>query len=796
MWKRYFASRSPTGLISSPVSGPRFRAIFPFVLLLFFASGFAALLYQTIWQRMLGFFSGVDVYSVTITVAAFMAGLGCGSLAGGHLADRLLPKQRLLAFGLAEAIIALFALGSKWLYYDLLYVRWSALASPLLLPVILFTSLLIPTFCMGITLPILARAFTARIERASTVIGFFYGVNTLGAAVGALVTPWILLRHFGFTDILRMGAALNGICAIGALLVWWGSGPADKGEFSRSIPVTVEPSGAPGLFSARVWMLVYALSGFIALSLEIVWFRFLGVIQKATAFTFPTLLAVYLGGLAIGVMIGVPLARRVRRPVLTFLALQSGVTLYAAVALTLLLHYLDHSAFLQPLWGHVGGHRPVQAADLLSAISLWFSHAQMAPALSQSARMVLLLYLVLPSVLIAPSTFLMGMSFPVLQKLVQDNPVILGRRVGWLQTLNIGGSLLGALLAGGCLLGWLGTPGTLKLLVCLGGIFLVLVAWHLTRRQWTRFVSIGASIIFVSYIAAAIPASPKLWAKLHGTKPRGIIAREAASGLAILKGNPLQFEKETVWVFCNGLGQSWLPYGSVHTQLGLLGIALHPKPEEVAVIGLGSGDTVYALGGSPHTRRVTCIEIVEPALDTLKELAPRLRYPPLNALLDDSRIEWIFTDGRAFISQSGRQFDLIEADALRPNSAYAGNLYSWQYFRMLKAHLKPGGFAITWAPTKRVLASFLEAFPYAIVVDEIAIGSDKPITFDPEAIALRLADPFTKEYYHRIGVDLRPLTATLLTGQFQRHSAAERRVRRDLNSDLFPRDEYMVLQQP
>ena len=775
----------------------RSGAILAFVLLLFFASGFAALLYQTIWQRMLGFFSGVDVYSVTITVAAFMAGLGCGSLAGGHLADRLLPRHRLLAFGLAEAIITLFALNSKWLYYDLLYVRWSALAhSPVLLPVILFASLLIPTFCMGVTLPILAKAFTARIQTASAVIGFLYGVNTLGAALGALATPWILLRHFAFPDILRMGAALNATCAIGAVLVWWWSGPQEAWDSQETVPVTAEPLEADR-FSARVWMLIYTLSGFISLSLEIVWFRLLGVIQKSTAFTFPTILAVYLGGLALGVMIGVPLSRRVRGPAAVFFALQSGITLYASFVLTLLLHCVDRKLFLQPLWGHLGGHKPVPAADLLSAISAWFSGAQLAPALSQSAHMVLLLYFVLPIVLIAPSTFLMGVSFPVLQRLVQDNPVLLGRRVGWLQTLNIAGSMLGALLVGWCLLGWLGSSGTLKLLVLLGGSFLCLLAWHVARRQWIRLISIAVAIIFVSGVAAAIPTSQKLWAKLHGTKPRGIIAREDASGLAVLKGNPVHFEKDTVWVFCNGLGQSWLPYGSVHTQLGLLGVVLHPKPEEVAVIGLGSGDTVYALGGSPHTRRITCIEIIEPAHESLKVLAPRLRYPALNALLEDFRIQWVFADGRAYISGSGKQFDLIEADALRPNSAYSGNLYSWQYFRMLRAHLKPGGLAITWIPTKRVLSSFLEVFANVIVVGEIAIGSEQPIEVDPGAIARRLSEPFTTEYYQRIGADVRPLSTSLIEGTFSRPSpGVERAAKSDLNSDLFPRDEYMVPQQP
>ena len=240
-------------------------------------------------------------------------------------------------------------------------------------------------------------------------------------------------------------------------------------------------------------------------------------------------------------------------------------------------------------------------------------------------------------------------------------------------------------------------------------------------------------------------AHTKLWAKLHGAEPRAIIARESASGLAVLKGDPDGFEKDTVWVFSNGMGQSWLPYGGVHTQIGMFAVLLHPRPEEVAVIGLGSGDTVYALGGSPHTRRLTCIEIVEPAYDSLKELAARVPYPALHALLEDSRIQWVFTDGRAYILRSGKQFDVIEADALRPNSAYSGNLYSWEYFQMLKAHLKPGGLAVTWAPTDRVLASFLQVFPHVILVDGIAIGSEQPIVVEPDAILRRLTDPFTSD---------------------------------------------------
>jgi hypothetical protein len=373
----------------------------------------------------------------------------------------------------------------------------------------------------------------------------------------------------------------------------------------------------------------------------------------------------------------------------------------------------------------------------------------------------------------------------------------LGRRVGWLQTLNIVGSMLGAMIVGWWLLGWLGSSGTFRLLVLLGGVFLCLAVWHVARQWSVRLVSLAISVWLVAWIAFRIPPSPRLWAKLHGVDPRAIIAREGASGLAVLKGHQDGFEKEPVFVFTNGIGQSWLPYGGIHTQIGLLAVILHPKPELVAVIGLGSGDTVYSLGGSPHTRELICIEIIDRIRDTLIELAPRIHYSALDALLKDSRIKWEFTDGRAYILRSGKQFDVIEADALRPNSAYSGNLYSSEYFQMLKDHLKPDGLAVTWAPTDRVLASFLAVFPYALVVDGIALGSQQPIEAEPAEILSRMTHPFTSEYYRRLEGDMRPLTRNLLAGEFKRYSPeTERPPPRDLNSDLFPKDEYMIPPQP
>jgi spermidine synthase len=141
-------------------------------------SGFAALLYQVIWQRLLVIFSGADVYSVTVIVAAFMAGLGIGSLAGGHLADRLGPRTSAAAFAVAELLIGLFGLASKWLYYDTLYVRYPQLAqSELLAAMVLFATLLVPTLLMGLSLPLLARALASSLQVSPRVIGLLYCVQ-------------------------------------------------------------------------------------------------------------------------------------------------------------------------------------------------------------------------------------------------------------------------------------------------------------------------------------------------------------------------------------------------------------------------------------------------------------------------------------------------------------------------------------------------------------------------------------------------------------------------------------------
>ncbi len=184
----------------------------------FFASGTAALLYQVIWQRLLTFTTGADVYSVTIVVAAFMAGMGLGSLAGGHVADRLSGRGRLLAFAGCELAIALFAFVSASLYYDWLYAGVGQL--DLSLPArggLSFLATLWPTFFMGMSLPLATRALTDDVRQPAKWVPILYGWNTLGAACGAVLAVAVLFRSVDFVTSLWIGASVSTLCGVVAV---------------------------------------------------------------------------------------------------------------------------------------------------------------------------------------------------------------------------------------------------------------------------------------------------------------------------------------------------------------------------------------------------------------------------------------------------------------------------------------------------------------------------------------------------------------------------------------------------
>ena len=769
-----------------PGRGELSPAAWPIVQAVFLFSGFAALLYQMIWQRVLTLFGGADVYSVTLIVSAFMAGLGLGSLAGGHVADRLSLRRRLQAFALSELAVGGFGAVSVWILYDVLYARLGPVSLPAwATAAVLFGVLLWPTFFMGVSLPLLSRAFAESTSMASRRIASLYGWNTVGAALGSLLTVWVILRATDFRHATWIGAALNFGCALAAL--WLARGVGGPRDADAPVVAAIPgPPPPPAVLPLGVWIGLYALSGFIALSLEIVWFRLLGVILKSISFTFATLLALFLTGVGAGSLLGHRVAARVKNPARAFLVLQAAIPVYAALALAAFLFAAPRWGVLQPVWEYMAGYESIDiAAAVRSAQRFLLELGAVAPQAGRLTALLIVLYTALPVFLVGPPTLMMGLSFAFLQRAIQTDLAGLGRRVGWLQAANIAGSTLGSIVTGMVLLDVLGTAFTLRLLVVFSVVFVVPALAGSSGRA--RGLAALAAAVVLAVALRAAPGAANLWARLHGARIEDIVFAEDGSGLSVIK-----HEGPASVVYVNGVGQSELPYGGFHTVLGALPVLIHPRPESVALIGLGSGETLFGAAGRPETSELHSIEIVAPQLETLVHLRAQRGYAGLKVLLDDGRIRHAFTDGRAFILKGGRKYDVIEADALRPASAYSGNLYSREYFDLLRRHLKPGGLAVTWDPTPRTRATVVSAFPYVLAFRALLVASETPIDWDPAIVRTRMREAFTDSFYRRGEVDIAALMADVLSQQPVVYGPSSDRSTTDINLDLFPRDEYLV----
>ena len=150
---------------------------------LFFLSGFAALLYQVVWQRALFTFYGVNIESVTLIVTAFMIGLGFGSIAGGRL-SRFRSLALLGVFGAIECGIGLFGIISLRLFERV--ATWTASSSPPIVAATTLGLLLVPTLLMAATLPLLAAHFVRETDNVGESVGILYCVNTLGSALACV----------------------------------------------------------------------------------------------------------------------------------------------------------------------------------------------------------------------------------------------------------------------------------------------------------------------------------------------------------------------------------------------------------------------------------------------------------------------------------------------------------------------------------------------------------------------------------------------------------------------------------
>jgi hypothetical protein len=738
----------------------------------FFLSGAAALVEQLAWQRMLVLFAGGDVRAMTLVLCAFMAGLGVGSALGGKIADRLSVRGCILGFVVAELGIAACAMASPRVFGFLMNSSFSLhLASSGWRIAVLFGCLLVPTFFMGMSLPLLVRALRGSGLGGVYSVCFLYGVNTLGAAAGGLAATWALLPVGGIPFGLKVAALVHALCGCLAII-----SPSAGGNAAS---LAQAPESTSREWRLLPYLTAFFLSGFVFIGAELAWFRVLGALAKASAHTVGTFLSIYLLGNGLGAAWGACRANPAKQSWARLLGIQGWAAVYASAGVPLVLACLRRTRFL----AYLEGYEPVDAQTACQLLAGWWNGRV---PLDQASELWVhgLFHVGVPCVVMLPPALLMGWSFVLMQRAVFSGASPLSARVGALQAANMAGSIAGALGVFGILLPLGGSALVFRFLATIGAGLIAAAA-----RGWMRTAALGAGGLLVLFL----PDQRALWSGVHGSSGKNFWISEDASGVSVLKRDD---PAGRISVFCNGIGQSWIPYGGIHTLLGVLPVLLHENPQRAAVIGLGSGDTLYALLARDSIREVWCAEIVSGQRRTLAAAAGDASLDAASALLRDPRVRLHEGDGRRLLFCDRDGFDIVEADALRPTSAHAGSLYSEEYFDLLRSRLRPGGIAVTWLPTTRVVHTMAKVFPYTTVFGGlVGVGSMEPLRLDAAKMEGLLKSPGFVTHFQRAGLPVESLLQQLsaLASSIQVCTpAVDRSQFTDTNTDLFPRDEWAI----
>jgi spermidine synthase len=574
----------------------------------------------------------------------------------------------------------------------------------------------LPTTLMGASLPLLARAIATNLDTVAERIGLLYGLNTFGAGLGALLGGWLLVGNLGFVGALVLAAGLDILAAILALTLLPAlkdvrpPAPSPRQEAAAS----AEPFG-----SLRLWCVLVFLSGYVIVALEIVWVRLLGQVGQYHAYLFPTVLGVFLLADGLGMAVAARMVRRMKDPRPAFFITQaSGFALGAALILALY--------WVLPHW----------------PISQFVTTDVQRLRDGGLATTVILIVLV-----VAPPSFLIGMTFPFVQRAVQQDLASVGARVGWVQLANILGNAAGSIGTGIVTFHFLGTAGTLQLLAALSVLLTLFWLWKGGWGRKPELALAGACALAL----VLLPGNAALWSRLHAEKPGQRTAwAEDRSGVAFFRDDATSPDPHGPF-FIQGFSQGRIPFLPIHQFLGAVGPLMHPNPERVLAIGIGSGGTPWAAGVSPATKEVRAIELVGPVITALEELAQRHPTGPIAEMFRNPRWRLEYGDGRRALSKGETRYDIIQADAILPEGSHSGLLYSEEFLQQVRRRLAPGGLYVQWGPTERTVATFASVFPYTMLLmpGSVLVGSERPIPFDAEALAQRFADPAVAAHLRR-----------------------------------------------
>ncbi len=678
------------------------------MLLLSFASGVAALIYEVVWFQLLELVVGSTAVSLGVILATFMGGMCIGSLLLPRLASTRIHPLRvyaLLELGIgAFGILALHLIPSV----GSVYTAWSGygISGFLLRGVVAALCLLPPTLLMGATLPALARLADGT-ENSVSWLGFLYGANIVGAVFGCLLSGFYLLREYDVGAATYVAVAIN--LGTAAIALAFAKTAPRRAHFDSS------PEQAPAVPRDERDSAVYvaiALSGLCALAAEAIWTRLLGLLFGASVYALAIILAVFLTGLGIGSGVGSSLCRILARPRLAL----GWCQCLAACAIA---------------W---------TAYNLSAALPYW----PVNPSISSNIRFNFELDLARALWAMLPATLLWGASFPL--ALAASRRHDSGRLMAGVYAANTFGAIVGALSASLLLIAWVGSERAQQILIVLSMASGFLLLWS-SKPRWAPVALSGAAVLLSGLLIYAVPPIARVLIA-YGR----YAATWVGKGEIVYAGEGLN-SSVAVSAFPNGvltfhvagkIQASNVPRDMrLQRMLGHLTTLTGNHPRSILVIGCGAGITAGAVSIDPRVERETIVEI-EPLVP--RAAAKYFGEPNFN-VLRNPKVQVRIDDGRHYLLTTQERFDGITVDPLDPWVKGAANLYTQEFLEVMKQHLNPGGvvtiyvqlFETSAEAVKSSVATFFEVFPNATIWgnpyqgrghDMLLLGQVEPLRID------------------------------------------------------------------
>jgi spermidine synthase len=659
--------------------------------IVFFLSGISGLIYETVWLRVLSRILGSTVQATSITISAFMLGLTLGSYYLSKASEKV--KNKITLYAKLELGIAFTAIATYLLFNELVPIyRFffdmsgdNMILFRFLQAVVLFVLMVIPTFFMGATLPVLSAGIMEHGSGFTKTVGFLYGLNTFGAMFGVFFSAFITLGSIGEFNTILVGCFFNLVAGTVFLL-------AGKKYQAQQDAVALEhkPEDIPSTvdFSEKTRKLVlitYCLIGFISFALEVVWVRLFQLSLGTAVYAFSSVMIVYLGGSALGSYTCSRYYSRLKAPVETLGLLLTGVGLYIIVGLFIF-------------------NLAIPWTEELHEFFYILIHSK----------------LLITPLIVFPVTFVIGFIFPLVSRMYVNSKEHTGSGIGRLYAANTVGCILGALFCGYVFIPLIGTRNTMIFLSAAGwilGTVIVFAGGNVLSKTLKRVVvASSAALILLAVFIAPDPFLTNLQKFISGYKFGDIWYHKEASDATITVSGISKDNPSGKQLFINGNSMTAL---CVETKvMAHLPILLHPDPKNMLIICYGMGTCLRSAVTHPGLN----IDVVE----LVKEEYEVGQYFHSNAreVLANKRVHHFADDGRNYLLMHDKKYDIITIDPAPPlYSAGTVNLYSKDFFAMCRQKMNPNGILCLWiqpdkaTEVKMIMKSFQSVFPSTYVYD-------------------------------------------------------------------------------